>query len=378
MKSKFQLIETQSNLESIARKLAGEKAIAVDLESDSMYHFREKVCLLQIASKSASYIIDPLKITDLSPLCDIFSSKRIKKIFHGADYDIRSLFRDFHFEVHNLFDTQLASRFLGYEETGLEALLQRFFNISLNKHYQKKDWSQRPLPAEMMDYAAKDVVYLIPLANTLQKDLKKLNRQHWVKEECWLLSQVRPPMNNNNPLYLNFKGAGTLAGKDLAVLEAILQVRKKFAEKKDKPLFKIFQNNAIMRMVRFKPQSQKRLAQINALSPSQIEMYGNSIIKSLRGAQKTAPENFPKYPKKEPLNFKLKDQLRIRALKEWKEEKSRQLNMDPGLILARPVLGVIAVCNPKSLAQLKRINEIRSWQMKAFGEEILSSLKNMN
>jgi ribonuclease D len=378
MKSKFQLIETESELEGVAQKLAMEKAIAVDLESDSMYHFREKVCLLQMASKSASYIVDPLKITNLSPLCDIFSSKRIKKIFHGADYDIRSLFRDFQFEVHNLFDTQLASRFLGHEETGLEALLQKFFDVSLNKQYQKKDWSVRPLPEEMMDYASKDVVYLLPLADILQKDLKKQNRLHWVKEESRLLSRVRPAVNNNSPLYLNFKGAGSLHSRDLAVLEAILQVRKKFAEKKDRPLFKIFQNTAIMKMVQFKPQNQKRLARINALSSSQIEMYGNCIIEAIREAQKTAPELCPKYPRKEILNLKLKDQERIRVLKEWKEDKSRQLHIEPGLILGKPVVASIAACNPKSMAQLKNLKEIKSWQMKEFGEEILLSLRAMN
>ncbi len=378
MKNNFQLIETESQLEDVAGKLAKEKAIAVDLESDSMYHFREKVCLLQIATKSVNYIVDPLKIPKMSALHSIFSSRIIKKIFHGSDYDIRSLFRDFQFEVHNLFDTQLASRFLGYEETGLEALLQKFFSISLDKHYQKKDWSQRPLPEGMMDYAAKDVFFLLPLADILQKGLKKCNRLNWVKEECRLLSQVRPAMNNNVPLYLNFKGAGSLPGKDLAVLEAILQIRKKFAEKKDKPLFKIFQNAAIMKIVRFKPRDSKRLAQTNALSPFQIEMYGDSIVEAVRKAQNTAPENCPTYPKKEALNLKVKEQERIRILKEWKESKSRQLNLDPGLVLGKSVIASIAACNPKSLAQLKRLKEIKSWQFKAFGEEILAFLKTMD
>lgn len=378
MKNNFQLIETETALEDIAKKLAKEKAIAVDLESDSMYHFKEKVCLLQIASKSANYIVDPLKIAKMSPLHSIFSSRTIKKIFHGSDYDIRSLFRDFQFEVHNLFDTQLASRFLGHEETGLEALLQKYFNISLDKHFQKKDWSQRPLPEEMMNYAAKDVVYLLQLADILRNDLKKHDRLQWVKEECRLLSQVRPAMSNNTPLYLNFKGAGSLPGKDLAVLEAILQVRKKFAEKKDKPLFKIFQNAAIIKIVRFKPRDPKRLAQTNALSPSQLEMYGSFIIEAVRGAQTTAPENYPKYPKKETQNLKEREQERIRILKEWKENKSRQLNIEPGLVLGKPVVASIAVCNPKSLAQLKSVKEIKGWQLKAFGEEILSFLKTMD
>jgi len=144
MEANYQFIEIGSELEKIARSFEKEKIIAVDLESDSMYHFKEKVCLIQMATKRNSILIDPLQIRNLSSLKPFFSNQNIKKIFHGADYDIRSLYRDFKIKVNNLFDTELACRFLGIKETGLEAVLKNFFRISLNKKYQKKDWSIRP------------------------------------------------------------------------------------------------------------------------------------------------------------------------------------------------------------------------------------------
>jgi len=144
MEANYQFIEIGSELEKIARSFEKEKIIAVDLESDSMYHFKEKVCLIQMATKRNSILIDPLQIRNLSSIKPLFSNQNIKKIFHGADYDIRSLYRDFKIKVNNLFDTELACRFLGIKETGLEAVLKNFFRISLNKKYQKKDWSIRP------------------------------------------------------------------------------------------------------------------------------------------------------------------------------------------------------------------------------------------
>ncbi|RLC09694.1 MAG: ribonuclease D, partial [Deltaproteobacteria bacterium] len=169
----YQIIDTESALKDFARILEKEKTVAVDLEADSMYHFREKVCLIQIATKRKNVIIDPLQLDDLSPLAPFFFRHDIKKVFHGADYDIRSLYRDFNIEISNLFDTQIASRFLGIRETGLEAVLQKHFNIRLDKKYQKKDWSKRPLPKDMLEYAAKDAIYLAPLANVLEKELEK-------------------------------------------------------------------------------------------------------------------------------------------------------------------------------------------------------------
>lgn len=377
MKSTYILIDNDSDLKKIARRLSREKDIAVDLESDSMYHFREKVCLLQVATKTENFIIDPLKITDLSPLKPVFRNENIQKVFHGADYDIRSLFRDFQFEVHTLFDTQLASRFLGYEETGLEALLQKFFAISLNKRYQKKDWSQRPLPREMMDYAANDAIHLIPLARILEKKLREKKRLQWVKEECILLSQVRPPINNHGPLYLNFKGASSFGPKNLAVLEALLQLRRQIAKKKDKPLFKVFQNAAIAKIARSAPRSKKRLSEIQALSNTQIDMYGNSIIAAIKKAHQIDPKNLPVYPKKRTPVIKIRDQERIKVLKDWKERKSKELGIEPALILGKSIVAAIAMGNPKTIKDLKAIKEVKSWQIKAFGKEMLSVLKTV-
>src|SRR3972149_9647234 len=122
--SSYEWIETLPHLEGVARILGQEKIIGVDLEADSMYHYFEKVCLLQIATESASYVLDTLALRDLSALHSVFSHPRIRKGFHGADYDIRSLYRDFRLEVENLFDTPVACKLLGLRESGLEALLR--------------------------------------------------------------------------------------------------------------------------------------------------------------------------------------------------------------------------------------------------------------
>ena len=183
-----------------------------------MYHFREKVCLIQIATRHTSAVIDPLQINNLSVLKPVFKRTDILKVFHGADYDIRSLYRDFKISINNLFDTELACRFLGLKETGLEAVLKKRYNVRLNKKYQRKDWSKRPLPQEMIAYAAQDVRYLIPLAKSLQQELKNKRRLLWVEEECRHLSRVRPANNNTAPLFVGFKGAGKLGPRRISFI----------------------------------------------------------------------------------------------------------------------------------------------------------------
>ncbi|MGD9046228.1 MAG: ribonuclease D, partial [Desulfobacterales bacterium] len=264
-------INSLPDLKKFAGQLEKQRIIGVDLEADSMYHFKEKVCLIQIATQQVTAVIDPLQIKNLSVLKPVFGRGDIQKVFHGADYDVRSLYRDFKININNLFDTELACRFLGFKESGLDAVLTKRYNVHLNKKYQRKDWSKRPLPEEMIDYAAADVQYLVPLAKSLQKELKQKGRLAWVQEECAYLSKVRPANNDTGPLFLGFKGAGKLNPRGLAVLEALLRLRKKIAQRQDQPLFRVMGNKSILTLAETRPQSIKKLLKTEALGSKQID-----------------------------------------------------------------------------------------------------------
>ena len=93
--------------------LADERVLALDTESDSLYRYFYKVCLIQISTSSTDYLVDPLRLPDLSPLGAILADPGIEKVFHAAENDILVLKRDFQFDFANIFDTMLAARILG-------------------------------------------------------------------------------------------------------------------------------------------------------------------------------------------------------------------------------------------------------------------------
>ena len=286
-----------AGLQGLVSRLEEVPEVALDTEADSLHHYFEKVCLIQMANSWSSAVIDPLSLQDLEPLRAVFANPAIEKIFHGADYDVRSLFRDFGIEIAHLFDTQIACKFLGLKETSLEAVLQARFGVNLNKKYQRKDWSKRPLPEEMIAYAADDVRYLLPLTNMLVGELKDKGRLAWVQEECDLLSQVRAPEQNNAPLFLNFKGAGRLSPRRLAVLESLLQLRRRLAEAKDRPLFKVLSNKSILALATTMPATPRALEQAGALSPKQIQIHGQALLRAIRTARDLPESKLPRYPR---------------------------------------------------------------------------------
>lgn len=369
-------IDHHEALSAAASEMGQAGAIGVDLEADSMFHFTEKVCLIQMASPTACYIIDPLPLPDLAPLAPIFADPAITKIFHGADYDIRSLYRDFGITVNNLFDTEQACRFLGYAATGLEAVLSRHFDITLDKKYQKKDWSVRPLPDEMIAYAANDVLHLIRLHELLEKRLIRKNRLEWALEACREMAGVRPETpDNDQPLFVRCKGAGRLDPGSLAVLESLLCLRRELARTKDRPPFKIMRDSDLMILAVKKPRTISGLKRLRTLSPRQIQMYGEKLVACVNSALDTPPESLPRYPKNRSPRMSATATRRLKTLKEWRTASAATLEIDPALILNKGALHALARKNPKHIDALNDIEELKDWQRESFGTEIINALQ---
>jgi ribonuclease D len=372
----FQFINTPAQLTAVGNMLESQMVVAVDLEADSMFHFHERICLLQMSTNGFNGVIDPLQIDDLSPLKPFFADPSIKKIFHGSDYDIRSLYRDFGIRVNNLFDTELACRFLGMAATGLDAVLQKKFHIRLDKKFQKKDWSRRPLPPEMIEYAACDAVHLIALADGLETELDCKRRLSWVREECEFLSRVRPAQIAVNPLFLRFKGAGKLDRRSLAVLEALLQVRQEIAAKLDRPPFKVFGSATLMSLVQHRPDSLERLKDIKALSSKQMHMGGHAVVAAIRSALGLPADRLPVYPRQPKPTQAPEISDRIKALKVWRQDMALTLGLEPGLLFNKGLLAAIATRNPRRPADLKEIEGLRNWQRHEFGRGIVAALRS--
>ena len=161
----YRLVETSQDLEYLRVRLNQETSVALDLEGDSLVLLPGKNLPHPNCRRVRMFSDRPVKMSDLSPLARFLTNPEIRKILHGADYDIRSLYRDYQFQIQNLFDTESAAQFSGLKRAGPGALLGARFQIQLDKRFQKKDWSKRPLTDSMLSYAAADVAYLIPRPN---------------------------------------------------------------------------------------------------------------------------------------------------------------------------------------------------------------------
>jgi ribonuclease D len=370
------LVTDQPSLGRLATELEKEPAIAVDLEADSLFHYRDQVCLLQISTESLHILVDPLALKDLSPLSAVFANPHVEKVFHGADNDIRALHRDFGIEVNSLFDTQIAARFLGSRETGLAALLKQKLGVHIDKKYQKKDWSKRPLPPSMLEYAIQDTFYLFALSAMFKEELRTKDRLAWVEEECEILSKVRQVPPVNGPLFLGFKGASRLDGTSLAVLEAILQLRDETARRRNLPPFKILANAPIMEIVKKKPKSKTDLSSIHGLSARQVRILGPAILERTEQAMNTEEEGLPAFPKTRRRQVDRRVSVRVKALKAWRKRRAKEMGIDGSLVCTNAQIDAIAFIFPHGQEELAAVPGLRIWQREVFGEEICALVQD--
>ncbi len=369
----IEILTTNAQVAELAELLAAETTIAVDLEADSMHNYQEKVCLIQVSTPERTVLIDPLTAPDLSPLQPVFANPGIRKIFHAADYDLRSLKRDFDLEINGLFDTMICAQLLGEERIGLADLLRKYFSVALDKKYQRADWSQRPLPAEMVRYAAEDTCHLHRLVEIFEERLEKLGRMSWCTEEFALMEQVRFA-EVDGPLCLRFKGAGILTRRELGVLEKLLQWREQEGARLNRPVYKVLGGKSLMELAQRMPRENGNLRGIEGLSPRLIERYGRALLAAVREGVKIPEAELPTFPR---LPRRAKDprlEEKVKLLKKWRQKEAAKYALEPGVLINNAALEVLVQANPQSVADLDDVAGLKNWQKNELGKGLLEAL----
>ncbi|MDD2539678.1 MAG: HRDC domain-containing protein [Desulfuromonadaceae bacterium] len=367
------MITTTVRLDEIATILSQQTEIAVDLEMDSLHHYREKVCLVQVSTRHQSWLIDPLALPTLSPLAAPLANPDIVVVMHGADYDIRSLHRDFGIEVSNLFDTMVAARFLNIAEFGLAALLKMRFGIELDKKYQKADWSKRPLSREMCAYAVADTSDLLPLYDQFRAELEQKGRVTWLEEECRLICQARVT-EKDGPLFLYCKGASKLRGHSLAILEELLQLRDRQSELLDRPPFKVLSADTLIEIAECKPHSLHELSLVKGMTSGQLQRHGAGILAAVECGLTTPESKLPCFPRNGKKEVQERVKERLKNLKTWRERYCVELGLDPGVMAPNWLLEAVADTQSGDTEELALIPGMRKWQKDLFSNELMRIL----
>ena len=278
------LVADAPALQGLVDALAREPAIALDTESNSFHVYRERVCLVQISTREADWVVDPFAV-DLRPLGPVLAAAPAL-VLHGADYDVRCLKREYGFALSGLFDTMAAARRLGRLGLGLSALVEEQFGVRLSKDFQRSDWGRRPLTVEQVSYAALDTHFLLPLYEVLARELRARDLWSEAVQEFGRIAAVEPRARVfDSEGWRKMKGARELDPAGRAVLRALWVAREERASALDRPPFKVMPEQSMVEVARRRPRGEAELLRVPGVTTVVLRRMGEAVLSASRGGQ---------------------------------------------------------------------------------------------
>ncbi len=362
------MIASPEHLRSVAQVWEQVPLLAVDTESNSLFAYKERVCLIQVSTRETDWLIDPLIVTDLEPLRPIFSNPAIEKVFHAAEYDLMCMKRDFGFTFANLFDTMFAARLVGRKAFGLGALLGEFFAIQTDKRFQRADWSLRPLPADQLQYAQQDTHYLPALRDYLAAEIVAAGRQDEANEVFEALTQVQAAVSAfDADGFWRINSARDFNRRQMAVLRELYLLRDELARRRDNPPFKIMGDDTLTALVLADPHTTADLFAGRELSPNQARRYGGEILAAIARGQNAKLPPRPQRPGRvDPMV-----QARYDALHQWRKVRAQERGVESDIILGKEAMWALARNPPTHLHDLTGVPGLGDWRRGTYGNDLI-------
>lgn len=368
MSEEIVYVDTPEGLQDVAKALRGTQPIAVDTESDSLHVYFEKVCFVQIKVDATIYLIDPLALESLEPLAPAMESDAAEKLFHGADYDVLCLSRDFGFRFDRIVDTMIAAQFLGRPNLGLAALCRDHFGVELDKSLTRHNWGLRPLDEPYLGYMADDVRYLAELAEILLNDVDEADLMEEYDAECdWLAGQTYREKPFDEEAWRKIKGSRDLDAPGKLALKALYLMRDELARRRDQPAFKVLGNDVLLALARERPTNRHAL-EADSRQRRSRQRWSREIMEALRRAESgdiTLPERSS--PTREQVaRRELSEQLR-----RWRSDRARKDKRPSVVVMPKHALHDIVSRVPRSLDELAEIPFITDKRVDRYGDEVL-------
>ena len=327
--------------------------IALDTEADSLHAYPERLCLMQFCTPAGDELVDPIAPgMELGSLFDALSGHRI--LMHAADYDLRLLQKHHRFVPGAIFDTMLAARLLGVKSFGLGNLVEQYLGIKLEKSSQKANWAMRPLTEKMERYARDDVRHLRPLVDRLTDDLQAKGRLAWHQEWCErLIKDSTTVVPADEDVVWRVKGSSLLGRHALGVLREIWRWRESEALAAGKPPFFILAHE---KLVEIAAASVNGTPFESAFPRHLSDRRRRGLSEAVNIGKNVAADKLPTLPVRRSRRPSEAEKRRCFQLERRRDQRAKELDLDPTLIASRSVLWELA----RNWETAK--DELMSWQ----------------
>jgi ribonuclease D len=276
----YDLITTPKEIEELAKTLNQVKEIAFDTEFIRESTFYPKLEILQIATREGAWLVDVqafqergrTKVDELQPLIDVLVNPAILKIVHAAHGDQECLLSAMGILAAPLFDTAVGASLTGMgDNIGLGNLLKSVLGFDHPKGYARTNWSKRPLPRPVLEYALLDVLHLIQVSDILFERLEKTDRKQWALDLSARFSEKSLYESPPDVIAKRLAQSGKFNVRDYGVLLELVSWREERVRELNVPKRWLADDGVLIDLAKIKPSSLEQLQGFRGLSKGELK-----------------------------------------------------------------------------------------------------------
>lgn len=374
-----EMVTNPAQLKSALSELEQAVRVSLDIESDSFYHYDDRVCIVTISSPGKSFIIDTLALGEEARLLQSLVARKDRPLLmHSANNDVLALKKAYRFEFGLIQDTALACTLLNYAQTSLAHLAESFLGLRLPKDLQRHDWGQRPIEATHAEYLINDTRHLFEIHDRLTEEL----RHHCIYEEyeleCQALIQGEPNKREFDPeRFRRIKGHEELDASRRGALKALYAWRDSVARALNRAPFRVISDCALLDLARTPPSPSEDLAKRSGVGRWLVAEHDAAIRAAItRGLSEPAPPRAPFKPKEGDDTKRLDPRQRdlLGKLKGWREKEAQARGLGMQAILPTPVMHELLQQPPASIEDLARHPRVGKNRAARYGDALLKML----
>lgn len=370
----MRLVEDNISLEDLCRELCGQEYITIDTEFVREKTYFPKLCLIQVAFKDGAAIIDPLsKGLDLAPFFDVLTNSNVLKVFHAGKQDIEIFYQLSKKIPTPVFDTQIAASVCGFGRcVSYDNLVESITKTELDKSSRLTDWSVRPLEEKQLQYALRDVTFLIPCYEFLKDYLQKHNRTSWIIEETEELLDERCYQIDPENAWQKIKHSAH-SGLFLAALKELAAWRERRAMRYNVPKRTIAKDELLVALASSLPKNLAELKLVRNIRSDFVKgKFAAEILEVLDRAKKMPMTGeLKKIDREKKVHCPPSASALVEVLKLLLKIKCEQNGVVENVVASEQEIRDLACGNDKDNLILK------GWRYELFGKDALAFRKGL-
>jgi ribonuclease D len=315
MKKNYNLLTTPEEITELASKLAEKSVISFDTEFIRENTFYPIVEIIQVATDEESWLVDAAAFKKgfragpqggfnpgIKPLLDVFENKNILKIVHAAQGDQECLYTSYGVVASPCFDTSVGASLCGLgEAVGLGKLLKAVLDVTISKGHARTNWSVRPLPQQLLEYAHSDVEYLVELGGKLLQQVEQMGRRDWAMQLSAKWEKKELYEVDIEAMAQRLARGGRLDRRGYAALLELVKWREERVRQLNLPRRWVADDAVLMDLAHVRPKDIEHLSSFRGLNKGELKNSGETILNALKRAE-TADVSAPTRERVEPPN----------------------------------------------------------------------------